>query len=347
MDHDLHPRKIQKLAPLGLYKNMFSPSKAMSHSPKPDSVRYCVNIKSKKHPDVRCPNRATQGEYCGLHNKHPTRFIPKTPTLPPQKATQYSAQVIQRAWRKYCPLLRYKHQGPAANDPSFSTCDSDIYTFDPIANVPMVYRWSYADSHKNIWLFDIRSLWMMYEKEDTNEFLNPYTRELIPTAAQESFRRRCSALRTHKYILVHSDTHELTPDQLWQQRILDVILRLDHLGYHTCVSWFEGLSLQKLSDFYSIMHQIWYTPHLTPSSIRKEIVPNLETREKSIFQKPALSYRSHTEKRWWQKLLLDTIETLITSSPKKDVQTQGAILVIRAYAFVSLEVRRSYHWLLS
>ena len=347
MYHELHPLKIATFAPLGLYKNMSALSKAMSHSPKPDSVRYCVNIKSKKHPDVRCPNRATQGDYCGLHNKHPTRFVPKTPPLVPLKSIQYSARVIQKAWRHHTPLLRYKHQGPAANDPTLSTCDSDIYTFDPITQVPMVYRWSYADSHKNIWLFDIRSLWMMYEKANADEFLNPYTREGVPKSAQDSFRRRCSVLRTHKYILTHASNHELTSDQLWQQRILDIILRLDNLGYHTCVSWFEELSLPKLYDLYSIIFQIWSTPRLTPTQVKKEIIPNLENQEKPVLQKPASFYKNHTEKRWWQKHVLDTIEALITSSQKKGAQTQGAILVIRAYAFVSLEVRRSYHWLLS
>jgi len=347
MIDELHPIKLHTLAPIGAFINMYSLSKAMSNSPKPDSVRYCVNIKSKKHPDVRCPNRATQGEYCGFHNKNPTRFVPKTPPLIPQKPIQQSAKRIQKAWRRAIPLLRFRHQGPGANDPTLSTCDSDIYTFDPIIKVPMMYRWSYADSKKNIWLFDIRSLWMMYETVDTNEFLNPYTREPISKETQESFRRRCAQLRAHKYILAHNESNTLTPDQLWQQRILDIILRLDNLGYHTCVSWFENLPIQKLADFYGIMYQIWNTPRLTPTNLKKEIVPNLETQEKPIFQKSASAYRTHTEKRWWQKHLLDTIETLITSSPNKGSQTQGAILVIRAYAFVSLEVRRSYHWLIS
>lgn len=347
MAYTLYPLKLSKFAPLGAFQNIYSPSKAMSSLHKSDSVGYCMNIKSKKQPDTRCPNRATQGEYCGLHVKHPLRYIAKTPDSELHSSfllRSRTAAIIQNAWRQHAPYIRYKNQGPAVNDPSLSTIDSDIYTFDPISNTPIVYRWSYADCHKNIWLFDIRSLCMMYEKDPVQTFLNPYTRDPIPKEALASFYNRCTQLRAHKYILAHTEKYELTPDQLWQQRILDVILHMDGLGYHTCVHWFEELSIQKLSDFYGIMYQIWNTSRLTPIQVRREILPN---QEKPIFQKSSSFYKSHTEKRWWQKFLLDTIETLLISGESKSAQTQGAMFVIRAYAFVSLDVRASYHWILS
>lgn len=327
-------------------------TKAMSNSPRPDSVRYCANIKSKKHPDVRCPNRASQGDYCGLHCKKPTRFVPKTPVLTPYIPfnCEYIQQAIciQHMWKNYAPLLRFRNQGPAANDPSLSHIDRDIYTFDSVTQIPRVYVWSYADTHKNIWLFDIRSLWMMYEKDQTpNQFVNPYTREAIPPRILDAFRRRCMQLRAHKYVLAHISNFELSPDQLWQQRILDVILHMDNLGYHTCVHWFEELPMSRLITFYTIMYQIWMSPRLTPQTVKNLIIPDHASTQKHVFEHSEEYYRGHTEKRWWQKHVLNTMEALIKSGTSKDAQTQGAMLVIRAYAFVSKDVRNSYHWLVS
>ena len=154
-------------------------------------------------------------------------------------------------------------------------------------------------------------------------------------------------LRTHKYVLAHIENFELTPDQLWQQRILDVILHMDNLGYHTCVHWFEELSLVRLIEFYSIMYQIWKSARLTPTVVKNLIIPNHATSQHHVFEYSEQHYRRHTEKRWWQKHVLDTMEALIKSGMSKDAQTQGAMLVIRAYAFVSRDVRNSYHWLLA
>ena len=318
----------------------------MSNSPKPNSVRFCSNIKSKRHPDVRCPYRATKGEFCGFHEKNPCIFIPKTPPLQPSKIENYYAYKIQHFWKRYKGLHYYRVQGPAYNDPSLANNDCDVYSFEPTTTIPRMYRWSYADSHKNIWMFDMRTLLTLYEKNSEPVLQNPYTRENFPEPYIENFRRRILFLRNHKYVLSYNVNQDMTPDQLWHQRILDVIMKLDGLGFHTCVSWFEDLTSSDLLKFYIVLYELWHSVRITPPHVRNMIIQDYDTTlEGRVFDRNPRLHGGH-DKRWWQNLLLHTIECLITKGVDKDSKTLGAVLVIRAYSFVNIHIQRQYNWLL-
>ncbi len=314
--------------------------------PTPVSIRLCANIKSKKHPDIQCTFTATQGEFCTRHAKNPVRF--KEPVILNdlrQDIQTKAATMLQRWWAHKVLRLRFIRQGPAVNDPSLAENKEDLYSLESVSTIPILYRWSYADERKHIWLFDVRSLTMLRAEDTRDVLLNPYTREPIAEAAAKSFQTRCTFLRKQKYCLVHSTDIEMSAEQLWHQRVLDVILKYDMLGYHTCISWFEELQPSALAGLYSELWDLWnYRLQLTPH-IKSMVVPGWNKVETLLFKWNPTEVRNRREKKWWQKVVLDILDRLVSSSQVKEQKILGALYAMTAFAMVSPRVRAAYPWL--
>ena len=307
------------------------------------TTRQCLNQKSRRHPDVQCPHPATQGEYCAIHCKHPVRFnlLKKSQSDPSLEKIQF-AEKIQNWWRVLAGIRRYRQLGPAGNIPAIAENQTDIYSLDAVTSIPLLYRWSYSDSNKHIWLFDIRTLCMSRADGQETALLNPYTREPIPANAEKQFYERCAWLRKRKYYLIHMDSVELTEDQLWHQTLLDVSLKYDMLGYHMCLSWFEELSLRQLAGFYVELWELWFFRLQLNNTVKNQVVPNWPA---NLFKHSPQEVRQRIEKKWWQKTVLDLMNTLVSSAELKEHKTLGALYSMTAFAVISPNVRQHYPWL--
>jgi hypothetical protein len=307
-------------------------------------VRQCLNIKSRKHPDIQCPLQATQGEYCTRHTKNPVRFhaLKKIQSADESLEKIQSAVKIQTWWLTLAGIQRYKRQGPAVNIPAVAENQSDIYTLDSVTAIPVIYRWSYGDSKKHIWIFDVRSLCMIRAEEGKDALLNPYTREEITASAVKQFQDRCLWLRKRNYCIVHTDSVELTDAQRWHQKILDVTLKYDMMGYHMCLSWFEELNIRQLIGYYIELWELWFFRLNLNAAVKTQVVPNWQT---TLFKHSPLEMRQRTEKRWWQQTVLDLMDTLVSSAQLKEHKTLGALYSMTAFATVSPNVRQHYPWL--
>lgn len=329
-------------------------SKKAASSTSEGTVRLCANIRSRKHPDTQCPYTATNGEFCARHFKNPLRFqkseIQRAKQANPETPrTSYSkveaSKVVQRWWRSQVGFLRYKRQGPGTCVPSEAENQTDIYSLDATSNIPILYRWSYVDLKKHIWVFDIRSLSMTRAQDYHEAFLNPYTREPIPESAEHKFQDRCTWLRAKKYCLVHTADMELTPEQLWHQRLLDVILKYDVLGYHICLHWFEELSLRQLCGLYVELWELWtYRLQLTPG-VKEQVVPGYRGQETLLFKYSPSELRTRTERVWWQKTVLDLLDRFVSSARLKEHKILGALYGMTAFAIICPHVRQYYPWL--
>jgi len=310
------------------------------------TVRQCSNIRSKKHPDARCPLTASQGDFCARHSKNPTRYQEKYSLTENATYIQIKSIIkIQKWWKLHSGLLRFRRQGPAVNDPSITENQTDVYTLESTCLIPKLYRWSYADAKKHVWIFDVRSISMM-RTEDTREKLsNPYTRDIIDGAPLKKFHDHCTWLRKRKYCLVHTaDTTEMTPDQLWHQKILDVTMKYDVLGYHTCLNWFEELPVQKLSLFYTELWELWYYRLQLNNNVKNQVVPNWNA-DPPLFKWRPHELRSRGDKKWWQKTVLELLDRFVSSAQLKEHKTLGALYGITGFAIVSPTVREHYPWL--
>lgn len=312
-----------------------------------EPLRRCYNIKSQKHPDARCPYPATQGDFCARHSKHPKRFQEKSPLIRAEPSSfgridHDSAEQIQRFWRRICPILRIRRQGFAATVPSLASNSTDVYSLDPVEQIPLLYRWSTIDSKKNIWLFDIRTLGMLHQQEQFKTLINPYTREPFSEETMNKYLKRVEWLRSKKYYVFHNDEQTLTSEQLWHQRVLDVFMKLDMLGYYTCLKWFEDLSNRELVRFYFELYELWFFRLGLTNEQKEQIHPQWSS---GLFRYTPLELKNRHDRKWYQTLVLDTIDNLVTKGSAKENRSLGAMYVMTAFALASPDVRQHYHWL--
>jgi hypothetical protein len=308
-------------------------------------VRQCLNIKSKKHPDVQCKYTASEGEFCSRHSKNPFRFQESKPLVKTISKKQIAAaKIIQKMWRTQVGFLRFSKQGPITVCPELSKNTNDLCTLEPVASIPLLYRWSYADSNKNLWLFDIRSISMMRSQDTSTHINNPYTREALPTKALESFLQRCSQLRSHKYCLLHVNDIDLTQEQLWYQNLLDVSMKYDALGYHISLNWLDKLSVSEAYILYIELMDLWSYRLQISRTLKHQIVPDWNKEEQLLFKWNPSELQSRRDRMWWQKNIVGLLDRFV-SAKEKEHKTLGALYAMTAFALACPHVRESYPWL--
>ena len=311
-----------------------------------EHVRQCANIRSRRHPDTRCPSVATQGDFCARHSKNPIRFQERLTLSQSNLHIKVMAcNKVIHWWRRQRGFLRFLRQGPATCIPAEAENQTDIYTLDATSSIPMLYRWSYVDSNGHLWLFDIRSLSMTRAQDSQEGLLNPYTREAISEKWVSHFQERCAWLRKKKYCLVHTSDTEMTPEQLWHQKILDVTMKYDVLGYHTCLNWFEELGTSNLILFYRELFELWYYRLNLSNEIKELVVPNWIRGDRMLFKWAPSEIQFRTEKKWLQKTLLEILDRLVSSAQLKEHKILGALYGMTAFAIISPRVRQHYPWL--
>jgi hypothetical protein len=250
----------------------------------PASESQCCSIKSKKNANLRCPNVASRGEFCAKHcnsrvlwsstskaaetntnvnanAKAKNKTKPKP--IPFTKRQKASAEIINKFWKVYGRLALRRRHGPTLFLPSLSHNDRDIYTFDTISTIPMAYHFSFIDEKHHAWTFDMRFLIQLLQYG--KKLINPFSQEPISETTIHRLDAMSQNLRKHKLPIVYVHTDELTPEQIWNQKVLDVFLKLTSLGYGVNMLWFETMTVSAHRTFYRKLYDLWnITAGLTP-----------------------------------------------------------------------------------
>jgi len=313
-------------------------------------LRSCANIKSKRHRDARCTAIATYGDFCTRHYKNPTRFTPS----PYRSAvaldrvftrSEYkAARSIQVFWRSRSALMRYRQQGPGANMKDYCSNASEVYNLEPLIQIPQVYFFSFADDKKNIWGFDIRSLsHLITTSVDVH---NPYTREPINSATLANIHKRFTWLRKRKYAILYC-SENLTQEQIWNQKVLDVFFKMEALGYRASYQWFDEMNISAHERFYSILYRLWtYELGISPQE-KESLVPGYNSGSTKLFRKvPDGVSGGLFDLRWWRKNNLSVIVSLLTRAPQKNQQALGALYILMSLVRVVPEAAEAYPWIL-
>jgi hypothetical protein len=308
-------------------------------------LRKCANIKSKKHKDQACIYTATHGDFCSRHYKNPTRFVTKL-VLPEKVLTRSAHQAIvfiQRFWRRWSTKRRFQRQGPAANCFALASNQTEVYSLDTLDTIPRSFFFSFADESKNIWAFDIRSL--SHLVTEGNEIVNPYTRGLISSATLQRIHRRILWLRERKYPILYATGENLTPDQLWNQKVLDVFFKMEALGYRASCRWFDEMNLTDHMSFYRKLFRLWMYQLGLTSAEREAIVPGYNSGMTKLFRHTPDRIESNAhDLRWWRRANLNLILEFLTRAPQKSQQGLGALYVLMALVQVVPEASEAYPW---
>jgi hypothetical protein len=186
---------------------------------------------------------------------------------------------------------------------------------------------------------------MMRSQNTNTQIINPYTREAFPTRALESFLKRCTQLRSHKYCLLHVNDIDLTQEQLWYQNLLDVSMKYDALGYHISLNWLDNLSIVQSYTLYFELWDLWTYRLQLSQSLKQHIIPDWNKDDMLLFKWNPSELKSRKDRMWWQKNMVALLDRFV-SAREKDHRTLGALYGMTAFAIACPPVREAYPWLI-
>lgn len=311
----------------------------------------CVSIRSREHPQERCPCRAQVGtEWCGKHKTTQRRFIPvagdviehTAPPSPPKREVRReafacpesiarAAPTILRAWRRWLarragPLLWYRQE---ANNPF------DFFSADPVGEIPLRSFVSFVDSKGKGYAMDIASAVSLLEHAATTGEtpMNPFNREPLPA----TFLRRVTR---HGKAKAHETLKPQTEEQRLSLAVTDVFRAIEDLGYYTDPAWFMDLSRVALQRLYIELADIWYHRAALSVAERNRIVPPparpfpLSPAAVLVMQQKAL-----------RPLLLETCKLLVSAAPARADKQTGVMYVLGGLCILSAGAGTAYPWL--
>lgn len=309
-------------------------------------LRKCSNIKSKKHKDQPCTFPATHGDYCSRHSKNPIRFVPPSKAVSsvvPTRSTIQAARKLQKFWRQWSVRARWNRQGPAANFREIAANQTEVYSLDSLDSIPSLFFFSFSDESKTIWAFDIRSL--SHLVSEGNEIVNPYTRQTLSSQVLKRIHARIVWLRERKYPILYATGENMSQEQLWNQKVLDVFFKMEALGYRASCRWFDGMNHTEHMTFYRRIHRLWsYQLGLTAQE-KEAIVPGYNAGLTKLFRlAPDRLENQNHDLKWWRRANLNLILEFLTRAPQKSQQGLGALYVLMALVQVVPEAAEAYPW---
>lgn len=297
-----------------------------------NSTKICMNIKSKHYKNIQCPNKVLHGEYCSKHSKNPIKF---------SSTLNNSASHIQKVWRKYSIRKNYSRQGPARNDYSLANNSTELYSLETLELVPKKFFFSFYDSQKNIWAFDIRTLSYLLSK--SKQVLNPYTREIFTSDTIKKIRNRIDWLKSKKYPTMYQDNSSLTSDQIWNQNVLEVFGKMEESGYIVNSDWFHDMDKEDHILFYKKLYDIWYFRADLSIKEKNLIVPGFNGRNKLF--KNFVTEIQDKEEKYLKKMNLGIIQKLVSSSNDKSQRALGVMYTLMGLSYVSESVAEAFPWI--
>jgi hypothetical protein len=243
---------------------------------------------------------------------------------------------IQNLIKDYIQNKEIRLRGPAYQNRILCNNTDDFLTFEEIENIPDKYFFSFKDKDNFIYGFDIRS----FNKLIECNMDNPYNRNKIPKQAINNLK---SLINNPKYNLVEIQNGDITKEQKMNQRVISVFQKIDELDSYaggTNIDWFLNLSSNQLKLYYKVLEDIWNYRSELSNSRKNEIVPN-----KKMFPISVHSFYNLNEKRKMRKIILNEMEKLVSTAPKREDRVLGSYYTLIGLVEVSPQVATALPWL--
>jgi len=229
---------------------------------------YCYSSRTKLSSE-RCYLKPLYGSiYC---KKHSSQINPRNWFYENNRIDKIIK--IQKIWRGYYIRYWLKLAGPGVLNRKICSNDEELITLDDRNSVNPLWYFSFEEN-KNIWWFDIRSIW---ETTLTNNIpLNPYNR--IPLNIETRIRlRKLAYLHLRKSHSLHHDENVVFTSQqkslrYWRQ-IVQVLeengfYELDPLLFNSMNSTQYFIFLSMLCDDM----KVWCNEHSSHESRRNRYI---------------------------------------------------------------------------
>lgn len=306
--------------------------------------RICLSIKSKKKPAEKCVAKAIKGDFCARHNKSRILWMPGLPNKSPFTRRQtLASEKILRFWLLYGRRSLRKSMGPCTFAVNTAENESDLLTLETVNSIPLTYRFSYIDTN-NAWLFDIRFFIQLLHHG--SELKNPFNQTPLTQTVITLLQKRIEILRYRGQPIIYVEDGELSAEQIWNQKVLDIFLKMNSLGFPVNIVWFDLMTILTHERFYTQLYNLW-TFHLHLSDEQKELmVPGHAAGRAPLFRwTPAvLTSRSH-ELKWWRKLTLSLMKAFLERGQDTVTQNSNVLTILTALASCHRYVAEAFPWL--
>ena len=219
------------------------------------------------------------------------------------------------------------------------TCNNteDFFTFDPIADIPDLYFYSYQDLRGIRWGFDIRS----FHKLISLNYPNPYTTEIIPESIITDVKRQLSLIKKSAPYEDIMDVIIRDRKTMIKQKTVDLFSKIEQSGYTCHIEWFTSLSARRLKILYKELEDLWnYRAQLT-NHMKILLCPP----DGRIFTTPISEVMSYQVKEDLQELILSEINKF-TGCQTEANRKLGYMYFIIGFGRVSSECYLAhYDWL--
>lgn len=311
-----------------------------------DEVSLCHSIKSKKNPTMRCAAKATHGDFCARHRKSKILWTSTNRPNPIVMTRKQKAALekIYKWWVLHGRQVLRRIHGPATFVPEISHNDRDIFNLEPISKIPLMYHFSYIDTNNHLWTFDMRFLVQLLHYG--GDLKNPYSQEILPKATIVRLHGYTQNLIRHKIPVIYCEQTTLTPEQAWNQKVLDVFLKMNSLGYGVNLIWFEAMGIRHHHFFYTSLYNLWNT-HLNLTHEQKEsVIPGYDSGRSPLFRwTPHVIIGSNRDIKWWRKNNLSLMNSFISRGGDRVVQSTGVLYVLTALVTCSRGAAEAFPWL--
>lgn len=242
--------------------------------------------------------------------------------------------LLQNNFRKIKHLIKTKKEN---NKLDFVNTE-DFYTLEPLLSIDKDFLFFFIDNDKYKYGFDIRS----FKKLVENNSINPYNRNKIPETAIQKMEKQFKVLNLKKKIKKEKKP-KFTDEQIFKNKLVEIFQKIDMMNVAAGgipIHWFTDLSFLQLKNFYRVLEDIWnYRAELTLEK-KKEIVPN-----NNIFRNSINYIMNIKKKRDLEKIILNEIDKLISSSENIIHRNTGCYYVLIALTEISHDCAIAMPWL--
>jgi len=259
---------------------------------------------------------------------------------------------IQSLVRRNLVISEIKARGPGLFNRELCVNDTDFYTLDPITDIEYNRFYSYVDENKVVYGFDLRSLELMFEKQE--RLLNPYNRAKFSRNDAVNINRLIALLPEDPQTIKlteaeisqnHMNQIRAKPDDV---RIRELFYYIDSLGNYTQSTWFSELSQGRLHRFIVYIYEFWKWRGRLTHETRRMICPHFNPFQDGLEGRVSLAGISeHVLENIdeLRRVCLTVMENFIYTGASEEFRKIGAMHVLTILTHVSEDARESIPWL--
>ena len=257
--------------------------------------------------------------------------------------TSYYAVKIQKHFRRYLINLYYKFKGPIVFNTKDCTNDTDFFTLENLSDVNHDELFSFKDN-KNIWGFNIVSIYNLFIKSKNKIVLNPYTRENLSNIIFHNIKRfikLSKCLNKKINIVINENDTTISLKKKNEIKTLELFQIINELGNYSDHNWFLNLNRIELIRFIRELHDIWNYRAQLSNIVKCEICSPYG----NPFRFIDVLQINHSNYLNIQRNALAIISQFITKGTSNENCNLGAIYVLSALTLVNVDAANSMPWL--